>query len=119
MPRRRMSKRPLCSRTAESATSCELPSGNAKRIDAPVEKSMRPALVGSHFNSPRMPKMPAIRPTGSSLVELRIVLRFALAFGYVFFFFVLEFGRIKNLDGNAAFRSCTDDRAQRLRHATV
>jgi len=70
---------------------------------------MRPACVGSHFNSPRRPKTPAIRPTANSSVAVAVVV---LAAARSFF-------GIQNIHGNAPLGGRANDRAQRLSNAAV
>ena len=106
MPARRINSRSLCDDRGE--VTCPTPRLERKH-SAPAEKTARPALLGSHFSSPRTPKTAAMRPTTmstwpSAADHPRVPCgRFA----------------IENIDGDAALRRRADDRPQRLRNATA
>jgi hypothetical protein len=105
-PSNRTSRRPRCGRNVTMRTT-ELSLPRRQHSSAPTEKTMRPACVGSHFNSPRRPKTPAIRPTANSSVAVVALHARCSLFA------------IENVYRDTSFSGRTNDGAQRLCHAAV
>src|SRR5579871_5724528 len=106
-PAIRTSSRSPWLRTAASRIVVRAPP-RTQPSSAPGSKTMRPALVASHFNSPWTPKTPAILATTTSLESFGVIPE--------------PLGRlagVENVDGNSPFGRCAHDSTQRLRDASA